>query len=132
MSPLTYWNQDLRRRFPTHQAALDRIAELEELHSAPDSTALRVLGLTPRQTQIVDFIASRGHVSGERLLIAIWGSEGVESPYNTLRVHIMHIRRKLARSSIRIETIHGGELRMDADSIAHWKEAVRLATGGER
>lgn len=132
MSPLTYWNQDLRRRFPTHQAALDRIAELEELRSAPDSTALRVLGLTPRETRIVDFIASRGHVSGERLLIAIWGSEGVESPYNTLRVHMVKIRRKLAGSSIRIETIHGGELRMDADSIAHWKEAVRLATGGER
>ncbi len=132
MSVIDYWDKDLRRRFPTYQDAIYRIAELEELRSAPDSTALRVLGLTPRETQIVDFIASRAHVSGERLLIAIWGSEGVEHPYNTLRVHIMNIRRKLARSSIRIETIHGGELRMDADSIAHWKEAVRLATGGER
>ncbi|MFN8995906.1 MAG: helix-turn-helix domain-containing protein [Pseudomonadota bacterium] len=132
MGMFKYWNKALRRRFPTHEAALDRIAELEELRSAPDSTALRVLGLSPRETQIVDFIASRAHVSGERVLIGIWGADGGENPYGNLKVHISKIRRKLAGFSIRIETIHGGELRMDAGSIARWNEAVRGATGGER
>jgi len=129
MSMLKYWNQDLRRRFPTHEAALDRIAELEELRSAPDSIALRVLGLTPVQMRIVSCIAARGR---EHVILSVWGSNSSADPDNNLSTQLGALRRKLARSRVKIETVWGGEFRMDAGSIARWNEAVRRATGGER
>ncbi|MCA3636888.1 MAG: helix-turn-helix domain-containing protein [Methylobacterium sp.] len=132
MSMLKYWNQDLRRRFPTHEAALDRIAELEELRSAPDSIALRVLGLTPVQMRIVSCIAARGHVAREHVILSVWGSNSSADPDNNLSTQLGALRRKLARSRVKIETVWGGEFRMDAGSIARWNEAVRRATGGER
>lgn len=132
MSVIDYWDKDLRRRFPTYQAAIYRIAELEELRIAPDSTALRVLGLQPVQMRIVSCIAARGHVAREHVILSVWGSNSGMDPDNNLSTQLVAIRRKLARSRVKIETVWGGELRMDAGSIARWNEAVRRATGGER
>lgn len=125
-----YWDSDLLRRFPTHTAALDRIAELEELERTPDGRALRVLGLSGHQTKIVRILAKHGRITRDRLTIAVWGTESADDPRNVLAVQLVLIRRKLAGTGISIETIWGGELLMSPESVALWNAAVEAEKQG--
>lgn len=68
-----YWNASLLKRFPSHEAALDRIAELEALRDESVALPGSVLGLSPLQTRMVGFIALRGRVSHNQLLGFVWG-----------------------------------------------------------
>ena len=136
MGVINSWDSDLRRRFPTHGAALARIAELEDLQSAPHRLALRVEGFTPHETAFVNAIVKTGSRAGDRIITSrervyaqIWGSDS-DVCEQSVSVQLCKVRRKLARHGIAIETLWGGDLAMSLESVERWKALVADALGG--
>ena len=125
-----YWNPSLLKRFPSHEAALDRIAELEALRDESVSLPGSVLGLSPLQTRMVGLIALRGRVSYDQLLSFVWGADAPgENTYNLSRVHLSRARRVLAAHGITIKTEYGTGQYMDPASRERWRRAVAAARG---
>ncbi len=136
MGMINSWDSDLRRRFPTHSAALARIAELEDLQSTPQGLALRVEGFTTHETAFVNAIVKTGSRAGDRIVTSrervyaqIWGCDSDVSE-QSVSVQLCKVRRKLVRHGIAIETLWGGDLAMSLASVRCWKGMVADALGG--
>ena len=136
MGMINSWDSDLRRRFPTHGAALARIAELEDLQSTPQGLALRVEGFTTQEATFVNAIVKTGSRAGDRIITSrervyaqIWGCDSDVSE-NIVAVYLVKVRRKLVPHGIAIETLWGGDLAMSLESVERWKALVADALGG--
>ncbi|MCA3597738.1 MAG: helix-turn-helix domain-containing protein [Methylobacterium sp.] len=136
MGMINSWDSDLRRRFPTHAAALARIAELEDLQSTPQGLALRVEGFTTQETAFVNAIVKTSSRAGdcivtsrERVYAQIWGCDSDVSE-QSVSVQLSKVRRKLVPHGIAIETLWGGDLMMSLASVGRWKALVANALGG--
>ena len=136
MGMINSWDSDLRRRFPTHGAALARIAELEDMQRTPQGLALRVEGFTPHETAFVNAILKTGSRAGDRIITSrervytqIWGCDS-DVCEQVVAVHLGKVRRKLVPHGIAIETLWGGDLAMSLESVERWKALVADSLGG--
>jgi DNA-binding response OmpR family regulator len=124
------WCPDVARRFPTYQAAIDRIEELEGMRDEQGRPMpKRVLGLSPLRTRLVQAIACRGFISRERLILMVWGGDVDRLDiHNLISSHISFARRGLSRHGIEIRTEWGEGFFMPADSRKRWQDAARAAS----
>lgn len=122
---LEVWDSQLRKRFPDHDSALYRIAELEGLMDANGKVfPYRVLGLTPYMTRVIHAIARRGKVSNENIATLVWGDNTELNTDILIKTAVCRARPVLAAHGITIRAEWGFGYEMDQDSRERWFAAV--------
>ena len=68
-----------------------------------------IIQLSAREAELMSILISAMPlpVSTERILARLYGGISTESAYNTLRVFVHNLRRKIENSSVKVTTIRG-------------------------
>lgn len=83
----------------------ERVAALE-LGIAGDVSRYRLLGLTPRESQVLTLLMKRGIVTRDALRIVLYGSEGEQSD-RVIDAHLTHIRQKISALGVTVVNVRG-------------------------
>lgn len=88
--------------------------------------------LTKMRARLLTKLASHDTASIEGLIHILWGDDpdgGPLDPHNALRVHVLFLRRFLARFGVTIENHRGEGYRIPTSEMrARAKEAIKVGT----
>ena len=106
----------LRRAEPA-----SRVLRVADVEVRPGEAEILVGGrevmLSPRERALLELLlAHAGHVVGRREILRDAFGYDFDPGTNIVEVHLAHLRRKLASSALRIETLRGFGYRVVADS----------------
>lgn len=113
------------------QRLRDRIEQLEEMLGINPSTMTKIslsLGVTKSQAKMLGILMKREVVSWDAMHFALYGdrpeADQPESEAN-LRKHIIHLRRRLEPTGIKVDAVYGLGWKLANEHKAKLREMVQ-------
>lgn len=121
-------NAEIEKLRDENQTLRDRIEELESVLFAGVRDGVRIYGCNVIQSRLLAFIASRGMVTRDAIMTALYGCDANDPPdIKIIDTYVHHVRKKVAKASIVIETVWGQGFRMSSEHRAAVKAEIAKA-----